>query len=408
MTASEPINDAPERLPLPDFDLSLVRKMQTAMQPHHLPSSEEFELGMRCFPGEKLGGDLFDFIRITDDVMAFLMVDVAAPGPQAVMTAAMVKLCITDHIRQKVSPFAVIERVNKELLRDIGAELGIAAFVGYLDLHDNEFAYCNAGFSGTLIFRRRGETIEQLASHGTGIGRTPRGIGGEDRVHLAQGDCLVLFTDGLYRLFDMIIPAVERAQAGAFIRSVLLKSSASSLVTRIERQYAACTSRCTIEDDLTIMYVEMLTRSRKEQIKEKLGFGVSEVVYLQFLNYLEEMDRTASAILSAMDVAGFPDDMIRKMKIVLAELLVNAIVHGNKRDSMKRVVVGHNIDRQRAVISIMDEGEGFEPKIIPDPTLPENLDKPCGRGLFIVRHYVDSIAFNKAGNRVTITKNNVI
>jgi anti-sigma regulatory factor (Ser/Thr protein kinase) len=58
------------------------------------------------------------------------------------------------------------------------------------------------------------------------------------------------------------------------------------------------------------------------------------------------------------------------------------------------------------MISILDEGKGFNPKSIPDPTLPENLKKDCGRGLFIVRKYVDVLKFNAVGNRVTVIKKN--
>ena len=120
------------------------------------------------------------------------------------------------------------------------------------------------------------------------------------------------------------------------------------------------------------------------------------------------MDRTTATVLAAMDVAGYADEAIRRMKIVLTELLVNAIIHGNGKDPMKKVVVGHKVNRKRVTVSILDEGKGFDPKNIPDPTLPENLERPCGRGLFIVRHYVESIMFNDTGNRVTILKKNII
>jgi serine/threonine-protein kinase RsbW len=105
-----------------------------------------------------------------------------------------------------------------------------------------------------------------------------------------------------------------------------------------------------------------------------------------------------------MDNQGFADDAIRKMKITLTELLVNAIDHGNNKDCSKRVTVGHLIDKSRVVVSVMDEGEGFDPAAVPDPTLPENLVKDSGRGLFIVRCYVDSLSFNEKGNRITIVK----
>jgi serine/threonine-protein kinase RsbW len=105
-----------------------------------------------------------------------------------------------------------------------------------------------------------------------------------------------------------------------------------------------------------------------------------------------------------MDVFGYPDETIRKMKVALTELLVNAIHHGNGRDFTKKVLVGHVVDGKQTVVSIMDEGRGFAPDAIPDPTLPENLNRDCGRGLYIVRHYVDKIEHGGKGNRVTITK----
>ena len=62
------------------------------------------------------------------------------------------------------------------------------------------------------------------------------------------------------------------------------------------------------------------------------------------------------------------------------------------------------IDRRKASIAIMDEGEGFNPNEIPDPTLPENLVKDHGRGLYIVSNYVSEILFNEKGNRILIHK----
>ncbi len=377
------------------------------MIPRRLPSLEELELGTLNFPCDTLGGDLFDIIRISDEVLVFLLIDVADTGMRSTLISAMAKNCFINHIRQGISPFAVIERVNKELFRDIAIDLHLTAFLGYLDLHDNELTYCNTGHAGLVIYRREEKTIETLYCHETGIGIRDEGTFGEERTHLGQGDCLVLFTDGFYCLFDGCgSDRRTRTRANEFIRQELLDAPAAAMMKRIEERYAALTSDRPVEDDISIIYVEMLTRSRKNRMKAELGFGVDEVVYLQFLNYLEEMDRTVAVILSAMDVAGYPDDVIRKMKIVLTELLVNAITHGNKKNCSKRVVVGHIIDRTKATVAIMDEGTGFDPSVIPDPTLPENLEKPCGRGLFIVRHYVESITFNETGNRVTIVKNN--
>ncbi len=105
-----------------------------------------------------------------------------------------------------------------------------------------------------------------------------------------------------------------------------------------------------------------------------------------------------------MDEMGYSDDSIRKMKLTITELVANAIGHGNKDDHSKKVTLGHFVESGVVTVAIMDEGEGFNYSNIPDPTLPKNLIKDHGRGLYIARNYVDEIHFNKKGNRVLIHK----
>jgi serine/threonine-protein kinase RsbW len=399
-------NDASGTEPVPNnADFILARKLQKVMMPSVLPALEELEIGAKFFPSLRAGGDLFDVMRISDSEIGFLLFDVASNGIRPVLVSAMAKICFVNHIRQGVLPYAVVERVNGELLRHVGESLLLTAFVGYLDLHDNKLTYCNTGFATPAVFRRQSGILEALTGHHAEIGVDKETCFEEQYVYLQQGDCLILYTDGLYRLFTGQ-GDTESHRTEAFIRNCLLTSTAGGLLQRIEDQHAFVQSRVAITDDISFICAEVLTQSRKNQIKDRLGFKIEDKVYLQFLSYLEEMDRTTSTILAALDIAGFKDEDIRKMKIICTELLVNAIVHGNRRDHSKKVVVGHLIDKNQATVSIMDEGAGFNPHGIPDPTLPENLEKPCGRGLFIVQHYVESIEFNEIGNRVTIIKKN--
>jgi serine/threonine-protein kinase RsbW len=153
------------------------------------------------------------------------------------------------------------------------------------------------------------------------------------------------------------------------------------------------------------MMLEILGHSRRNRLKEELGFDMNDPVYIQVISYFEEIDRTSAVILRDMDELGYPDESIRKMKVVLTELLANAIYHGNKKDYTKKITIGHVTTKENTKVSVMDEGEGFDINRLPDPTLPENLEKDCGRGVFIVRNYADAIATNDKGNRITICKN---
>jgi len=382
-------------------DLFIARKIQAAMIPKRLPMLQGLELNSLYLPCGAVGGDLFDVVQISDDVLAILIFDVTGFGVSSALISAMAKVCFSNYIRNIDSPRAVIEHVNSQILNEINADFYITAFLGYLDLHDNKLTYCNAGHAYPIVFRKKEGIVTTIKTQGTFLGVFENGSFEEHCTYLGPGDCLILLTDGLYRLFADDLYEGRKCLED-YVRETLSKNSSREFLNQIEKRYKKINQG--IEDDITALTVEVLTDSRRNQIKEKLGFSTDDPVYLQFLSYFEETDKAVSVILSSMDAFGFADESIRKMKIALTELLVNAVLHGNKKDFSKKVVLGHLVNRQKTVVSIMDEGEGFDPNGIPDPTLPENITRDCGRGLFIVRHYVDEITFNLIGNRVTVTK----
>jgi serine/threonine-protein kinase RsbW len=70
------------------------------------------------------------------------------------------------------------------------------------------------------------------------------------------------------------------------------------------------------------------------------------------------------------------------------------------------VEVEYDIDPRRAIITVTDQGEGFNPAVVPDPTIDENLEKPSGRGIMLMRAYMDEVCFNNRGNQVRLVKQN--
>ncbi len=92
------------------------------------------------------------------------------------------------------------------------------------------------------------------------------------------------------------------------------------------------------------------------------------------------------------------------VQLALEEALVNAIKHGNRSDHDKRVRVLCHMSDRRLRIEIADEGAGFDPADVPDPTAPENLEKPSGRGILLMRSYMTRVEYNRAGNMVVMEK----
>ena len=88
--------------------------------------------------------------------------------------------------------------------------------------------------------------------------------------------------------------------------------------------------------------------------------------------------------------------------VATVEAVNNAILHGNKLDESKNVYVDLQIADQEISICIKDEGFGFDFNNIPDPTAPENIEKPHGRGIFLMKHLVDELKFRDNGSEVVL------
>jgi serine/threonine-protein kinase RsbW len=91
------------------------------------------------------------------------------------------------------------------------------------------------------------------------------------------------------------------------------------------------------------------------------------------------------------------------LRTALAEALGNAIRYGNGEDPDRVVRVFVELGRDFVRIHVDDDGDGYDPSRLPDPTLPDNLEREYGRGLFVIRHLVDDVAFNEKGNGICLT-----
>lgn len=92
------------------------------------------------------------------------------------------------------------------------------------------------------------------------------------------------------------------------------------------------------------------------------------------------------------------------VKLGMEEVLVNAIKHGNQMDRSKTVTVHVRITPVEFEAKITDQGPGFDPEDVPDPTDIENLERPCGRGLMLIRHYMHEVSHNETGNSVLMRR----
>lgn len=118
--------------------------------------------------------------------------------------------------------------------------------------------------------------------------------------------------------------------------------------------------------------------------------AAGQAVQERIVRMLEELS------FSSRDVFG--------VRLALEEALVNAIKHGNRMDNSKTVRISCRFFEEKVRIEIEDEGIGFKLEDVPDPTADENLERPCGRGIMLMRSFMSLIEYNERGNRVVLEK----
>lgn len=135
---------------------------------------------------------------------------------------------------------------------------------------------------------------------------------------------------------------------------------------------------------------------------EQAKIDTGALFTLQLPSKMESLNALETLIEELADKYNIADDTFANMMTCLNEVFINAIVHGNKLQEDKIVIVNAEVDNKRIIWTVTDEGPGFDYNHLPDPTAPENLENLTGRGVFIVKQLADQCIFNAAGNEVEL------
>jgi len=126
---------------------------------------------------------------------------------------------------------------------------------------------------------------------------------------------------------------------------------------------------------------------------------------LEFTSVPENVNKVEAFVEVLKTDLQLSEEMEANILVSISEAVNNAIVHGNKNNTAKKVSIKMEKDGNLLSFVVADEGEGFDPGVIIDPTAPENVDKPSGRGIFLMRSLADKVEFIDGGRKVNIAFN---
>lgn len=137
--------------------------------------------------------------------------------------------------------------------------------------------------------------------------------------------------------------------------------------------------------------------------QEETGSGEATHFVLQLPSDLKIIEAAVTYLVGRCRAYAFDGSRLNlNFRVGVTEALANAVLYGNRSDPAKIVRVEVALDLSRVVLDVKDEGPGFDPADVPDPTLPDRLEGTGGRGLFLIRKLMDEVEYNDCGNAVRL------
>ena len=235
-------------------ELQLAAQIQLSILPRTLPAIKGYTFGAQIVPARHVGGDLYDFIPLNDDVMAIVIGDVSDKGVPAAIFMAQTHALIRAEARQNRSPRETLERVNQYLLEMNASGLFVTVLYGLLNRVTHEFQYARAGHELPIVRLADGTLVTPPQGEGAPLGIFDFVLLDEEKIKLPPGSTMLLLTDGVTEAFNP-----EREQFGierihAFMRAHP-QATAQELCDDMLNHIAAYRSTAPVHDDITVVAV---------------------------------------------------------------------------------------------------------------------------------------------------------
>jgi serine phosphatase RsbU (regulator of sigma subunit) len=232
-------------------DLQQAAEIQRGILPGKPPAVARFDLAGHNAPCQTVGGDFYDFIPYPDGRLGLVLADVAGKGMAAAMLVSNLQACVRLLTEDPPELKTLIARLNKSMEARCPSNRFITLFMIVIDPATGAATYCNAGHNPALLVRASGE-VEELSAVGTILGFLPDIVYEEHPAHLAEGDMLVLYSDGITEAMD-----ASQAQFGEERLRALVAArrndAASDIVGAVVSAVAAWCPSEVADDDITII-----------------------------------------------------------------------------------------------------------------------------------------------------------
>jgi len=236
-------------------ELAVAGRIQASFLPHDLPCVPGWQIAVALNPAKQTSGDFYDVIPLPEGKIGLVVADVADKGTGAALYMALSRTLIrTFAVEYADQPERVLEAANRRILADAQADLFVTTFYGVLGPETGSLAYCNGGHNPPYLIRAGGPDVATLVRTGMPLGVLDEAKWQCGREHLAPGDTLIMYSDGLTEAHDENYTFFE---ADRLLKTAQAHVGQPAVEIRDALMAAVCAFRGTApqSDDMTVMVV---------------------------------------------------------------------------------------------------------------------------------------------------------
>ena len=380
-----------------DKELEYAKQIQLSALPTNYPNGEDYSIYAEMIAAKEVGGDFYDFYKINDSTVAFLVADVSGKGIPAAMFMMTAKTIIKDLAESGLAVNEIFTKANQKLCENNESGMFVTAWMGILDIPTGKLTFANAGHNPPLLKRSDG-SFEYLK---TRAGFVLAGMDGVryrvNEITLNAGDRIFLYTDGVTEATNENNELYGEDRLLSFMNKSL-ELDQTKLLPKLKKDIDKFVGKAPQFDDITMLMFDYKLKKGESYVESRTFPAKTEWLtdVLAFTEQILEKYQCSMKIQTAICVA-------------IEEVFVNVAhyAYGEAEGDVKFDIT-FDKDTRTATFRMADKGVPFDPlkKPEPDITLSAEEREIGGLGIFITKKTMDLVtyAYENGENILTMIK----
>ena len=393
-TLKQYITEAAARI---DKELEYAKQIQLSVLPTNFPKNEDYGIFAQMIAAKEVGGDFYDFYKLNDTIVAFLVADVSGKGIPAAMFMMTAKTILKDLAESGMAVNDIFVKANEKLCENNESGMFVTVWMGMLDLATGNLKYANAGHNPPLVIHKNGEGEYLRTRAGFVLGGMEGVRYRINEMTLDPGDRIFLYTDGVTEATNAEEELYGEERLIAFMnqnRTV----EAKKLLVALKADIDEFAGEAPHFDDITMLMLDYKKDDVGGNVCERV-FPAEDTALGDVLGFVEE----------TLESAGCPMKVTMALCVAIEEVFVNVAhyAYGDGKGDVK-LAISLSENDSTVIFRMSDKGTPFDPLKRPDPdiTLPVEEKEIGGLGIFITKKTMDTVsyAYKNGENILTMTK----